>query len=235
MPNKKKLLRGARRPDLLRAAQRLFFRHHYTGTTVEQVARAAGLSKRSVYLYFKNKDELFIAVAEEGLLKLRARLEAIPLDRLDIEAAIDAIMRTYVAFAREEPRYFRMIFQEATAEMVANISPAMRRRLAEHEQACLGVVATVADKAVEQGLTPPIDRWETAVMFWGMATGIILLSLGGSQTIFGQRTREELIYKAVWILYEGLKNPAVAPKRPRHLAVPASLPKNAPRGRRKRT
>ena len=54
--------RGHRGPALLSAARQLFFKRGYIGTTVEQVAKAAGFSKRTVYLYFKNKDELFLSV-----------------------------------------------------------------------------------------------------------------------------------------------------------------------------
>jgi AcrR family transcriptional regulator len=199
--------RGNRRPELLAAAQQLFFKHGYAGATVEHVARAAGLSKRTVYLYFKNKDELFLAVAEQGLLKLRTELEGLSLDELSIKEAIEIIIRVYLDFAHKEPEFFRMIFREASAEMVAAAPAEMRARLEEHEHACLGLVARIVDQAVAQGMMPPIDSWETAVMFWGMVTGIILLSLGGSQTVFGRRTREEIIYKAVWIFYEGLKKP----------------------------
>ncbi len=59
--------RGNRGPALLAAAREMFFARGFAGTTIEQVARAVGLSKRSVYLYFKNKDELFITVASEGI------------------------------------------------------------------------------------------------------------------------------------------------------------------------
>ncbi len=205
MMTKPKTKRGGRRPDLLAAARKLFFKRGYVGTTIEHVASAAGFSKRTVYLYFKNKDELFISVAETGLVELREQLEAIPVLDLDVEEAIGAITVTYLDFARRNPEYFRMIFREATAEMVANVPEEMRRRIEGHEHACLNIVATVVDVAVAQGRMPPINRWEIAVMFWGMVTGIILLSLGGSQTVFGRRTREELITKAIWILFEGLK------------------------------
>lgn len=226
--------RGARQPELLAAARRLFSRQHYSGTTIEEIARTAGFSKRTVYLYFKNKDELFIAVAEEGLVILRSRLEAIPLTRLEVEAAVEGIANTYLSFAREEPDYFRMIFQEATAEMIAHISDALRRRIEEHEYACLSIVAAVVDRAMATGLTPPLDRWETAVIFWGMVTGIILLSMGGSQTVFGRRTREGLVRKAVWILFEGLKKPAVTTLgMPNHQKIVASAPSSKTR-RKKR-
>jgi len=214
MINKLQSERGHRRPHLLAVAKQAFFERGYRGTTIAQVAQQAGFSKRTVYLYFKNKDDLFIAVAEVGLVILREQLEELPLAEMSIEQSIEAISDVYLKFARKHPNYFRIIFQEATARMIDNISTELRERVVDHEQACLGVVVKMVESAIAQGMVPPIDPWETAVIFWGMATGIILLSVGGSQTVATRKIREELMMKAAWLLYEGLKHP------------PKQLPKN---------
>jgi AcrR family transcriptional regulator len=200
--------RGHRGPELLAVARKLFLKYGYHGTTIERVAKRAGFSKRTVYLYFKNKDELFLSVGEEGLEILRARLEAIPVDALGVEDGIRAILDVYLGFARAHPDYFRIIFQEANADMIANIPPAFRERLEEHERACLGVVVAVADKALREGMVSGMQPWEMAAAFWGAVTGVILLSMGGSQTVFARETREELAEKTVWNLFEGMKRKA---------------------------
>lgn len=197
--------RGHRGPDLLAAGRRMFFERGYAGTTVESVARAAGLSKRSVYLYFKNKDELFIAVASEGIALLQRRLESLELDSASIDELMTATSEHYLRFATDEPEYFRIIFQEATSQMMDNVSDELRQTVARQERACLGVVATIVERGIREGVIPPVDPWETALIFWGTVTGIILLSLGGSQTVFGRETREKLIAKAVLVLREGVK------------------------------
>ena len=197
--------RGNRGPELLQVARRLFFKKGYHGTTVEQVARAAGFSKRTVYLYFKNKDELFLSVGEEGLILLRRELEALDTAGMTVEDGIRAVLEIYLEFARKHPQYFRIIFQEATAEMIGKIPVDFRRRLEEHERACLAVVVAVAEKAIREGIVTGIDPWEIAAAFWGTVTGIVLLSMGGSQTVFSRGTREELVEKAVWILYKGMQ------------------------------
>ena len=197
--------RGNRGPELLSVARRLFLECGYHGTTVERVARRAGFSKRTVYLYFKNKDELFLAVGEEGLVELRRRLDEIEVERLPVVASIQAVLDVYLGFAREHPAYFRIIFQEATAEMIANVPEEFRRRLEDHERACLGVVVRAAQKALDEGLVEGMEPLEMAAAFWGAVTGVILLSLGGSQTVFTRQTREALAAKTVWHLFEGMR------------------------------
>ncbi|HUU01516.1 MAG TPA: TetR/AcrR family transcriptional regulator [Myxococcota bacterium] len=204
----RKSYRGNRRPALLSAARKAFFSKGYHGATMEQVARRAGFSKRTVYIYFKNKDELFLSVCEQGLVLLQERLRKIDSGAASIEDSIGRILDEYLAFAREHPDYFRIIFQEATAGMIANISADLRNRLEQYERACLGVVVAVAEKALASGMIRGIDPWEVAASFWGVVTGIILLSLGGSQTVFTRHNREELVAKAVWIMYAGMRQTA---------------------------
>lgn len=205
MKKQNKSGRGNRGPELLRAARQLFFERGYHGTTMERVARSAGFSKRTVYIYFKNKDELFLTIGAEGMNLLREKFESLHTGDMDIEEAIRAILGVYLDFARRHPQYFRIIFQEATAEMVGNIPGELRRRLEEQERSCLNVVVSVVKKAQADGLITGIDPWEMAAAFWGAATGIIQLSMGGSQTVFTRSSREELAAKAVLLLYEGAK------------------------------
>ncbi|MFN7133239.1 MAG: TetR/AcrR family transcriptional regulator [Myxococcales bacterium] len=58
--------KGRTRARLLRAATRLFQKNGYRKTSVDDVAREAGVAKGTVYVHFKNKSELlFHAIAEE--------------------------------------------------------------------------------------------------------------------------------------------------------------------------
>lgn len=197
--------RGNRAPALIEAAEDLFFEKGYSGTTMEQVSKRAGFSKRTVYLYYKNKDELFLTVASRGLAMLQSALEKVPVTDRGYEEAITDIMEVYILFATERPEYFRIAFQEADKRMLANVSVEVRDLLASQERACLAVPARVVEQGIAEGMVPPVDPEEAAIVFWGTVTGIILLSLGGSQTVLPDN-RIEIIRRAVWVLYHGFKN-----------------------------
>lgn len=68
-----------RRAAILNAALRVFGRHGYHKTSVQDVADAAGLSKPGLYLHFTGKDELFAAAMErylsDALVGVRAALD----------------------------------------------------------------------------------------------------------------------------------------------------------------
>lgn len=69
--------RWERRPDdrpqeLLDAAFRTFAQHGYRATRLEQVAEAAGVTKGTIYYYFRNKEDLF----RQTILRHRERTHA---------------------------------------------------------------------------------------------------------------------------------------------------------------
>jgi AcrR family transcriptional regulator len=65
----------ARPAELTRAALELFVERGYAATRLEDVARRAGVSKGTLYLYFESKEELFKAVVREGLVPALERGE----------------------------------------------------------------------------------------------------------------------------------------------------------------
>jgi len=59
--------KDARPGELLEAALSLFIEKGYAATRAEEVARLAGVSKGTLFLYFESKEELFKAVVRENL------------------------------------------------------------------------------------------------------------------------------------------------------------------------
>ncbi|KFI06082.1 TetR/AcrR family transcriptional regulator [Massilia sp. BSC265] len=67
--------KDARPQELLAAAIDLFVEHGFAATRLEDVARRAGVSKGTLYLYYTNKDELFKAVVRESILPFLGKAE----------------------------------------------------------------------------------------------------------------------------------------------------------------
>lgn len=66
---------GARYRRAIRAAEALFKRVGFRAVTMEAVAREASVAKATLYSYFRNKDELYIAVCERMARLLRRSVE----------------------------------------------------------------------------------------------------------------------------------------------------------------
>lgn len=73
----RKRRKEARPAELLAAALTLFVDKGYAATSLERVASHAGVSKGTLYLYYKSKEALFKAVIQEGIIPVIAENEAI--------------------------------------------------------------------------------------------------------------------------------------------------------------
>ena len=69
--------RGARREGILKAASVLFGRQGYHGTSVADVIAAAGISRGTFYLYFDNKDSLFLELMEQFIQRIMDVVEVV--------------------------------------------------------------------------------------------------------------------------------------------------------------
>lgn len=83
-----KAIRDTRREEIIAAAQDLFSRKGYHGTSMPEIAQAAGISTGLIYYIFPSKEDILVALCEEGAalhhnLFKRASAIADPLARFD--------------------------------------------------------------------------------------------------------------------------------------------------------
>jgi AcrR family transcriptional regulator len=76
MPRLTEATRAAREEHILRAAVRCFARDGYRGTTMEQIAEEAGISKGAAYVYFPSKEAIFLALYDAWGCALQAEIAA---------------------------------------------------------------------------------------------------------------------------------------------------------------
>jgi AcrR family transcriptional regulator len=69
--------RAATRAGLLDAAEELFAERGFAGTSLADVAEAAGVSKGAIYHHFPSKDDLFLALLEQHFAERRSAVERI--------------------------------------------------------------------------------------------------------------------------------------------------------------
>jgi TetR/AcrR family transcriptional regulator len=173
-----------RRSAIIDAAERVFFRKGFEAATMDEVAAEAELSKGTLYLYFKSKDELFIALSGRIIGQLVERFEAIAGSPGNGLEHIERLMFEYTSFALAHPKHFRTALTwMAAAQPVDTSTPAFVR----HRQLIARVVACFvgaiqrghADGSVRRDINPV----ETAAQLWGGLLGTILIRVNGDEML----------------------------------------------------
>jgi TetR/AcrR family transcriptional regulator, regulator of mycofactocin system len=91
--------RDAVRAGLARVAIDLFARHGFEAVTIEEIARAAGISPRTFFRYFPSKDDIVLELASRLHDRLLAEFE----ERPEHESAVEALRRAYVVTSTVAP------------------------------------------------------------------------------------------------------------------------------------
>ena len=85
-----------RRHQLLRASARLFREKGYDGTSVRDIAQSTGMQSGSWVYHFPTKQDILVAVMEQGLVDALARIEAIAAQDLTPRRKFEALVRTHL-------------------------------------------------------------------------------------------------------------------------------------------
>ena len=107
--NRKEQERLARKKDILEAALVLFAEKDFHEVTVDEIAECVGLSKGTLYLYFKNKEDLFFSIIEEKTDELFHRLQSAIQGNAPYLKRLEDLIRSYLAFFEEHKHYFKII------------------------------------------------------------------------------------------------------------------------------
>lgn len=103
-----------RRNNIIDVAEKLFFNTDYDKVSMDDIAREIGLGKGTLYLYFKNKESLFYAVALRGMRILnKMHLKSLNFEGDGIDK-FHALTKGYFKFTQKNPEYFHMLCYAAS-------------------------------------------------------------------------------------------------------------------------
>ena len=177
-----------RRGEILDAAETLYAKEGWDLVTVDQIARGARLSRALVYVYFNDKEDILFAIGERAMSLLRDRfITASAAQKLGAEK-IEAIGRSYMAYAFEFPHYFDFCAKfHARAGSPQPESHDLGCRAAG-DQAIDVVVRAIECGIADGSVRPSIgDPMMLAVTLWSFTHGLIQLAMskGSDMARFG--------------------------------------------------
>lgn len=101
--------RGEMRDLILDAARSIFLEKGYDQTSIRNIAEKIEYSPGTIYLYFKEKDEIFHALHEEGFRRMLGKME--PLQHVaDPMERLKAMGKVYLQFARDNKDFYDLMF-----------------------------------------------------------------------------------------------------------------------------
>jgi AcrR family transcriptional regulator len=167
--------RERRRQQIIVAAKRVFSEKGYSKSTMEDIAREAELSPGTLYLYFKNKDELYASLSLRILQYLNIRLEDVKKEK-DIEPRqkIAAIKEALFDVYQFDPMILINMFHLQSSETLKNLSSPLLENITELSRNSLAILAEIFEDDTGQDIFVGHHPTAIADIVWSLFTGVVL-------------------------------------------------------------
>ncbi|ASZ13390.1 TetR/AcrR family transcriptional regulator [Chitinophaga pendula] len=170
--DRKERERQEMRKLIISAALKMFVEEGYEKTSIRKIADKIEYSPATLYLYYKDKDELLYEVQREAFSQLYETFLAHATARHPMER-LEQLARLYIKFAAEHPDLYDLMF------ILRSPMKAVEDEEKEWENglACFNYLQTCINECIEQGLirftNPPV----AGLTLWSMVHGVVSLNI----------------------------------------------------------
>jgi TetR/AcrR family transcriptional regulator len=166
----------ARREEIISAAEKVFLTKGLAETTMDEIAEMAELSKGTLYLYYKSKEDLYLAVTLRGMEVMSTYFEKVATASDDPVSKIANLAEAYFEFFQNHRDYFRMFYFFETPQFHSQVSEEMLAQCDEHDGKVWDLVFGILQSAQEGGfLRADLNPKEVGLMLWSNSNGIMRL------------------------------------------------------------
>ena len=184
MGRRKKEPRSVHRENIVSAASALFMERGIAATSMDDIAKAAGYSKATLYVYFENKEEIVGILVLNSMKKLYDYISSALIQHETTKARYDFICRGLVQYQEEFPFYFKMVLDKINIDFESKEYLPEERETYQIGEEINEKIKNFLLSGMEKGdLRNDLDIMPAIFNFWGMLSGIIQLAANKEEYI----------------------------------------------------
>jgi AcrR family transcriptional regulator len=201
--------RALQRGKILESARDIFFRDGFVAANLDEVALSAGVAKGTLYRYFENKGDLYVALLAENGRVFEERMREVADAPGSAADKIRELGRFYFDHWTRNHVYFQIFWALENPAVTGDLpKPAVAGVIRLWED-CLRILQDVIRRGAEQGEFGPCDSWEVANILWTVANGLIQTEhVAPRRALLGAKTPEQAFHDMVELFLRGLAAPA---------------------------
>lgn len=169
---RKELEKQMRKNQILDAARKLLFSQGIEKISIAGISKEAELGVGTIYFYYKNKEDIFIALQEEGLFVLYNIIRQIDTRDLEPDEKLRQIAQGYYDFTQNQAEYFNIINYFLSSSRIF-FPEDQKNQIDMAGQKILKLIQGIIEDGIEAGDFMEKDPGKFAVMFWGTLHGLI--------------------------------------------------------------
>lgn len=176
------------REMILTEASQMFIEEGYDKTSIRKIADKIEYSPATIYLYFKDKDEIFHAIHDKAFEKFFEVMESTRPIKNPFERLIK-LSDLYIDFAYENPEYYDLMFIMR--------APMAALTHTDGEWACgfrvYDSLKNIIRDCMEQGYMKKMDVELAAMSIWSFKHGMTSLSIRNRFKMYDEATAKQLM------------------------------------------
>ncbi len=163
-----------RREEIIAAAQKVFFEKGLQLATMDEIAEAAELSKGTLYLYYKSKEDLYLSVIMRGAEIMYEFFEKATATNEPVLKLISNLGDSYFEFFQKNRQYFRMLYFRDNPQLHKQVSQEVLQVCLEQDRRIWKLVIDLIQRAIDEGyLQKNIKPVQAAVILWSSSTALM--------------------------------------------------------------
>ena len=167
-----------RKSAIIKAARKLFFDKGFKNVTVESIAKKAELSKGSVYLYFKSKEEIYTQILLSDIDKFHKVMANLMQEGQSSSAMLMGLANIYADFFMNDRELFRIMINYMLNTDHMNLPEEIDHLIVKATNKTVDIIEEIFMIGVRSGEFPPyIDLRQKRNAIWGLLNGTISLHL----------------------------------------------------------
>lgn len=177
MGRRKKEPKIVHRENIASAAQMLFMEKGIAAASMDDIAKTAGYSKATLYVYFKNKEEIIGLLVLESMKKLHAYLSSALEQQETTKAKYDFICHGLVQYQEEFPYYFKTALDKINIDFENETYLSEEKETYHIGEEINEKIKQFLQAGIENGeIRADIEIKSTIFTFWGMLSGFIQMA-----------------------------------------------------------
>jgi len=172
---RKRREREQRRQQIMNAARKVFSINGFMKTTMEDIAREAELSPGTLYLYFKNKDELYASLSVVVLEHLYEKLKRVFIkEAQNPQMRIDDLKQTLYDIYEVDPLILLNLFHLQSSEILKNLAPPMLTTIRDLSKNSLDIISKIFSEGIENKVFIEQQPEMLTDVMWALFSGVVL-------------------------------------------------------------
>ncbi len=161
---------------ILESAEKVFLEKGFYPAKIEEIAQNAGIAKGTVYIYFKDKESIYISLIEKKLKEVDSLIESISKERISCTEKLEKIYFQLCEYVDKTHKLHSFISIE-NIQTLMKVVNRLKSRVIPKVKRFIETIAKIVEECIVEGKLENIDPVVIALLFLSHLRLAIMLPL----------------------------------------------------------